>query len=80
MTSYPVGNKTSLSGKPCIPDKKLLWNANIGSHGRVGPKSDRAGPGQIISARADLWSIRLMMSSCTCNLERISSFLIISFL
>jgi len=28
MTSYPVGNKTSLSRKPCIPDKKLLWNAN----------------------------------------------------
>jgi len=27
MTSYPVGNKTSLSQKPCIPDKKLLWNA-----------------------------------------------------
>jgi len=26
MTSYPVGNKTSLSLKPCIPDKKLLWN------------------------------------------------------
>jgi len=27
MTSYPVGNKTSLSRKPCIPDKKLLWKA-----------------------------------------------------
>jgi len=27
MTSYPVGNKTSLSRKPCIADKKLLWNA-----------------------------------------------------
>jgi len=25
MTSYPVGNKTSLPRKPCIPDKKLLW-------------------------------------------------------
>jgi len=25
-TSYPVGNKTSLSRKPCIEDKKLLWN------------------------------------------------------
>jgi len=24
-TSYPVGNKTSLSRKPCITDKKLLW-------------------------------------------------------
>jgi len=24
---YPVGNKTSLSRKPCIADKKLLWNA-----------------------------------------------------
>jgi len=23
MTSYPVGNKTSLSWKPCIPDKKI---------------------------------------------------------
>jgi len=23
MTSYPVGNKTSLTRKPCIPDKKL---------------------------------------------------------
>jgi len=32
MTSYPVGNKTSLSRKPCIADKKLLWNAS-GSHG-----------------------------------------------
>jgi len=27
MTSYPVGNKTSLSRKPCIANKKLLWNA-----------------------------------------------------
>jgi len=27
MTSYPVGNKTSLSRKPYIPDKKLQWNA-----------------------------------------------------
>jgi len=27
MTSYAVGNKTSLSRKPCIADKKLLWNA-----------------------------------------------------
>jgi len=26
MTSYPVGNKTSLSRKPCIPNKKLIWN------------------------------------------------------
>jgi len=26
VTSYPVGNKTS-SRKPCIADKKLLWNA-----------------------------------------------------
>jgi len=26
MTSYPVYNKTSLSRKPCIEDKKLLWN------------------------------------------------------
>jgi len=25
MTSYPVGNKTSLSQKPCIAHKKLLW-------------------------------------------------------
>jgi len=25
MTSYPVGNKTSLSRKPCIADKKILW-------------------------------------------------------
>jgi len=25
MTSYPAGNKTSLSRKPCIADKKLLW-------------------------------------------------------
>jgi len=24
MTSYPACNKTSLSRKPCIPDKKLL--------------------------------------------------------
>jgi len=27
MTSYPVGNKTSSSQKPCIQDKTLLWNA-----------------------------------------------------
>jgi len=27
MTSYSVGIKTSLSQKPCIADKKLLWNA-----------------------------------------------------
>jgi len=27
MTSYPVGNKTSLTRTPCIPDKKLLWSA-----------------------------------------------------
>jgi len=27
MTSYPVGNISSLSRKPCIPDKQLLWNA-----------------------------------------------------
>jgi len=26
MTSYPVGNKTSFSGKTCIPDKNLLRN------------------------------------------------------
>jgi len=26
MTSYLVGNKASLSRKPCIPDEKLLWN------------------------------------------------------
>jgi len=27
LTSYPVGNETSLSRKPCIPDEKLLKNA-----------------------------------------------------
>jgi len=27
MTSYPACNKTSLSRKPCIADKTLLWNA-----------------------------------------------------
>jgi len=27
MTSYPACNKTSLSWKPCIANKKLLWNA-----------------------------------------------------
>jgi len=27
MTSYPVGNKTSLTRKTCIANKKLLWNA-----------------------------------------------------
>jgi len=27
MTWYPLGNKTSLSLKLCIPDRKLLWNA-----------------------------------------------------
>jgi len=28
MTSYPACNKTSLSRKPCIPDKNLLWITN----------------------------------------------------
>jgi len=27
MTSYPACNKTSLSRKPCIPDKTLLWTS-----------------------------------------------------
>jgi len=27
LTSYPACNKTSLSRKACIPDKKLLWIA-----------------------------------------------------
>jgi len=31
MTSYPVGNKTSLSRKPCIADKKLLLNTFVKS-------------------------------------------------
>jgi len=26
MTSYSPCNETSLSRKPCIPDKKLIWN------------------------------------------------------
>jgi len=35
MTSYPVGNKTSsLSRKPCIPDKKSYYGTLSGSHGR----------------------------------------------
>jgi len=29
MTSFPVGNKTSLSQKPCIPDKKLLSGSHV---------------------------------------------------
>jgi len=33
MTSYPACNKTSLSRKPCIRDKNLLWTL-WGSHGR----------------------------------------------
>jgi len=33
MTSYPPCNKTSLSRKPCIPDKKLIWNTISVSHG-----------------------------------------------
>jgi len=28
MTSYPACNKTSLSRKRCIADKKLFWNAS----------------------------------------------------
>jgi len=32
MTSYSVGNKTSLSGKPCIADKKY-YGSLTGSHG-----------------------------------------------
>jgi len=32
MTSYPVGNKTSLSRKPCITDKKFYGTLS-GSHG-----------------------------------------------
>jgi len=34
MTSYTVGNKTSLSWKPCIVDKKLLYGSLSGSHSR----------------------------------------------
>jgi len=34
MTSYPVGNKTSLSQKPCIPDKYLLITFTRPWHGR----------------------------------------------
>jgi len=33
MTSYPVGTKTSLSRKPCIPDKSY-YRMLSGSHGR----------------------------------------------
>jgi len=33
MTSYPVGNKTSLSRKPCIVDKTLQW-ITVGMHSR----------------------------------------------
>jgi len=33
MTSYPVCNKTWLSGKPCITAEKLLWNAIRMSYG-----------------------------------------------
>jgi len=34
MTSYPVGNKTSLSRKPYIADKKLLYISLSGCYGR----------------------------------------------
>jgi len=27
MTTYPACNKTTLSRKPCIADKKFQWNA-----------------------------------------------------
>jgi len=33
MTSFPVGNETSLSRKPCIPDKSSYGTLS-GSHGR----------------------------------------------
>jgi len=33
MTSYPVGNETSLSRKPCVPDEKFIWTLSV-SHGR----------------------------------------------
>jgi len=33
MTSYPVGNKTSLSRKPCIADKSY-YGTQSASHGR----------------------------------------------
>jgi len=34
MTSYPFGNKTSLSRKTCFPDKKSYYGTLWGSHGR----------------------------------------------
>jgi len=33
MTSYPVGNETSLSRKPCIPDEKIYWRTLSGNNG-----------------------------------------------
>jgi len=44
MTSYPIGNKTSLSRKPCIPDKKLLLNS-ISSFGICHENVRAAPPG-----------------------------------
>jgi len=48
ITSYLVGNETSLSRKPCIPDKSYYWTLS-GSHGRTfrirHEKSREAPPG-----------------------------------
>jgi len=33
MTSFPVGNKTSLSRKPCILDNKSWYRTLSGGHG-----------------------------------------------
>jgi len=47
MTSYPVGNKTSLSRKPCIADTKCYYETLSGSHGRsvrIRPENVRAAP------------------------------------
>jgi len=42
MTSYPVGNKISLSQKPCIPDKKNgMLSKNHGRSYRIGHEISR---------------------------------------
>jgi len=46
MSSYPASNKTSLSRKPCIADKKKLDHYQLALSESVKKKSREAPPGE----------------------------------
>jgi len=72
MTSYPVGNKTSLSRKPCMATKTLLWNS--GSHGRYlrirHKKSPEAPPGGEIIKTSYLATNKTSLSRKPCIADK----------